>query len=67
MDKQIATQGAREGAIAETVKHRPKVPGSGRRKGTPNKRQTLTAEDIATRADPLGYLCDVAHGKRIAA
>lgn len=39
-----------------------KVPGSGRRRGTPNRTTAETREMILQRADPIGFLCDVVRG-----
>ena len=44
-----------------------KVPGSGRAKGTPNKDRSATIERIQREADPLGFLCKVCRGDRMAA
>ncbi len=57
-----------------TAKKRPgrprglgKVPGSGRQKGTCNKDRAATVERIQKEADPLGFLCKVCRGDRMAA
>ena len=39
-----------------------KVPGSGRRRGTPNRSTAQTREFIQKEADPIGFLCRVARG-----
>ena len=44
-----------------------KAPGSGRQKGTPNKDRAATVERIMREADPIGFLCKVARGDRMAA
>ena len=43
-----------------------RVPGSGRKKGTCNKDRTATVERIQKLADPVGFLCDVVRGVRMA-
>ena len=53
-----------EGAVPVPAK-RPKVPGSGRRKGSRNRSRTLTAEMIARKGDPIGFLCRVVQGEPI--
>ena len=44
-----------------------RVPGSGRRKGTPNRDRAATIEKIMREADPLLYLCKIARGDRLEA
>ena len=44
-----------------------RVPGSGRKKGTCNKDRSATIERIQREADPLGFLCKVCRGDRMAA
>ncbi len=44
-----------------------KVPGSGRKPGTPNKDRAATVERISKEADPIGFLCKVCRGDRMAA
>lgn len=44
-----------------------KAPGSGRKKGTPNKDRAATVDRIMREADPLGFLCKVCRGDRMAA
>ena len=44
-----------------------KVPGSGRKQGTPNKDRAATVERIMREADPLEFLCKVARGDRMSA
>lgn len=39
-----------------------KVPGSGRKKGTPNHSTVQTRERIAKEADPIGFLIGVSRG-----
>lgn len=45
----------------------PKTPGSGRKKGTPNKVTRALRERIEKEADPIGLLIDVVKGKRFKA
>lgn len=45
----------------------PKTPGSGRKKGTPNKVTGALRERIEREADPIGLLIDVVKGKRFKA
>ena len=42
-----------------------KVPGSGRKPGTPNSDRSATVARIAKEADPLGFLCRVVRGVRM--
>ena len=44
-----------------------KVPGSGRKSGTPNKDRAATIKRIMKESDPIGFLCQVARGVRMAA
>ena len=44
-----------------------KVPGSGRKRGTPNRDRSATIERIQKEADPLGFLCAVVRGIRMEA
>lgn len=44
-----------------------KVPGSGRKRGTPNRDRAATIERIMKESDPIGFLCQVARGVRMAA
>ena len=44
-----------------------RVPGSGRKKGTPNRDRAATIEKIMREADPLLYLCKIARGDRLEA
>ena len=60
--------------MAETPKRpcgRPKglgkVPGSGRKPGTPNKDRAATIERIMKEADPILFLCKIYRGDRISA
>ncbi len=39
-----------------------KVPGSGRKKGTPNRSTAQTREYIQKQADPITFLCQVCRG-----
>ncbi len=39
----------------------------GRKKGSPNRTHIMTAEQITKLADPLGLLCQIARGVRLAA
>ena len=43
-----------------------KVAGSGRAKGTPNKDRAATVDRIMREADPIGFLCKVSRGVRMA-
>ena len=45
----------------------PKVPGSGRKAGTPNRSTMTTRERIQELADPIAFLADVMAGKRMTA
>ncbi len=44
-----------------------RVPGSGRKRGTPNRDRSATIEKIMELADPLEFLCKVARGDRMSA
>ncbi len=44
-----------------------RVPGSGRKRGTPNKDRAATIEKIMRQADPLDFLCKVCNGDRMSA
>ena len=44
-----------------------KVPGSGRKSGTPNKDRAATVEKIMREADPILFLCKVVRGDRMEA
>ena len=44
-----------------------KVPGSGRKTGTPNKDRAATIDRIMREADPILFLCKVARGDRMSA
>ncbi len=44
-----------------------KVPGSGRKPGTPNSDRSATVSRIMKLADPIGFLCDVSRGVRMSA
>ncbi len=44
-----------------------KVPGSGRKKGTPNRDRSATIERIQKEADPILFLCKVVRGDRMSA
>ncbi len=44
-----------------------KVPGSGRKKGTPDRNRAATVERIQQECDPIGFLMQVARGVRISA
>ena len=44
-----------------------KVPGSGRKRGTPNHDRSATIERIMREADPIGFLCRVCRGVRMSA
>ncbi len=57
--------------MSDTPKRRPgrpkglgKVPGSGRKKGTPNKHSAEMREYIAKHSNDVAFLCQVAAGKR---
>ncbi len=66
MDTDIATQDPPKRAPGRLA-GLPKVPGSGRGKGVPNKTRIMTGDAIAALADPLRFLCDVARGLRVPA
>ncbi len=44
-----------------------KVPGSGRKRGTPNRDRSATIERIQKEADPILFLCKVCRGDRMEA
>jgi len=44
-----------------------RVPGSGRKKGTPNFDRAATTERIMKKADPLNFLCKIVKGDRFSA
>lgn len=44
-----------------------KVPGSGRKRGTPNRKTVQTRDRIQELADPIAFLADVMAGKRMVA
>ena len=44
-----------------------KVPGSGRKRGTPNRDRSATIERIQREADPILFLCKVCRGDRMEA
>ncbi len=44
-----------------------RVPGSGRKKGTPNRSTAQTRERILELADPIAFMADVMKGKRMVA
>ena len=60
--------------MTDTPKRRPgrpkglgKVPGSGRRRGTPNKHSAEMREYIAKHSGDIEFLCGIAAGKRFLA
>ncbi len=60
--------------MGDTPKRRPgrpkglgKVPGSGRKKGTPNKHSAEMREFIARHSGDIEFLCQIAAGKRFLA
>ncbi len=44
-----------------------RVPGSGRKRGTPNRDRSATIERIQKEADPILFLCKVCRGDRMSA
>ncbi len=49
------------------LKGAPKVPGSGRKRGTPNHVNAATAEQIFSVINPLEFLAKIARGDRVVA
>ena len=56
-----------EKAKAGRPKGRGRVPGSGRKKGTPNRSTAQTRERILELSDPIAFMADVMKGKRMVA